>query len=193
MLCQRESLSKKRSSSRGTANPSAVAPVTSPTSASSPTSSSGGSATAAIEYVQRLQIAERRFDKGSVRSIDNFNSRLKRFGRGGLDDNTDDEAFGTSSSHARKNPFDHDDDEEDDGGDEPAHGDDEDGYNYGTRSSSVGGRGGRAPSEADEFTFQLPSMRAELANSTRQPGRMTQPVAVKAIDLEREPVIASKK
>jgi len=183
MLCQRES-SKKRAGSRGVAEKSApiVPPAVSPT-ASGPSAPSGGTEKAAIEFVHRLQLAERRFEKGTVRSVDSFNARLKRFARGGGGfDEEDDEAGPV------RNPFEPDIDDGED--DHPAHDDEEDG-GYG-RHGSVDRRGSRAYSEAEEFSFQLPSLRADVVTS-REPGRMAQPVAVKSIDLTREPVHSAKK
>src|SRR5689334_16061253 len=95
MICQRET-SKKRASSRADSKKGAAS-ATGPSSAMPPAaasssssllspSSSSGKASGRDEYVHRLLLAERRFDKGSVRSTAAFSQKLKRFGRAGLDD-----------------------------------------------------------------------------------------------------------
>lgn len=104
----------------------------------------------------RLMLAERRFDKGAVRSTAAFNSKLKRFGRGGLDDSTNDDEFDPAA--LARNPF-----------DRPA------------SSSAAAAAPWRASEEDTYFDFEMPSTREARPDARRVPGSLSRPQVVKTV------------
>lgn len=106
----------------------------------------------------RLMLAERRFAKGTVRSTAAFNSKLKRFGRGGLDDaSTNDDDFDPAA--LARNPF-----------DRPA-----------SSSSSSSSAPPRASEEDAYFDFEMPSTREARPEARRVPGTLSRPQVVKTV------------
>lgn len=160
MLCQRDTAGKKRVSSRSNATADKQAITGAPSPLASPTrrdaiTAADKPAVRQDEFVHRLMLAERRFDKGSIRSVQAFNTRLKRFGRGGLDDdNFDDDEFLSSATaaSASRNPF---------------------------APSAAAPINSPLLEEDLDFNFEMPSTRSAMIGGQRQPGTISRPQVVK--------------
>lgn len=163
MLCRNESSSKRASGRSGASGGADKKSTASSSSAPAPSPSPNAAAAAAggakpvrqDEWVMRLMLAERRFDKGTVRSTAAFNSKLKRFGRGGLDDSTNDDEFDPAA--LARNPFDR----------------------AGSSSSSSGPP--RVSEEDSYFDFEMPSTREARPEGRRMPGTISRPQVSKPL------------
>ena len=97
-------------------------------------------------------LAERRFDKGTIRSTESFNTKIKRFGRSGLDDEDNDDEFLSSVSAS-----------------------------HGPSLSSLSPGASGARDDDDFLSFEMPNTRSKMPGGARQPGSMLKPRVVKQI------------